>query len=150
MTSYCALKQAEGGFLNNLYPWTHWATLTLREGISAFAFDASLRRFFKSIARVCDDHIPFGYGVGHQLREVLHAHVLLVLPTNVTDPDLLVKTQWRGAHHLAGNTDIRVFDGDRGAAWYTVKHRSWDVNVACPRPPRCRRKRGCIEAPGPL
>jgi hypothetical protein len=144
------LAQAAGGFLHDLAPWTWWATLTFESDVSHAAAMRAFKRWLRELARdVARVHVAVAWGYGLQGRGVLHFHVLLApmaggLPLTAA----ACRRAWRRAHRLAGHARMTRCDPAGGAAWYLAKHAEWDANVACPRRPRCRRARGCVEAPG--
>ena len=145
------LWRETGQFLNDQGAWTWWATLTFKRRVSDVAAARAFRDWCRTIARETRRHVRVAFAWELQSRGVPAYHALLAIPED--EPwGFNAKTggaMWRSVHSSAGFTRIERFDPAKGAAWYEGGHENWDVNVACPRPSVCRRKKGCRWAPGP-
>jgi hypothetical protein len=148
------LLDATGAWIHGLDVWTTWATLTFRRAATRDAAYSTLFVWLRLLAKhVARDHVRVTWGFDYQVGGYPHFHVLLALPTQVTTMPGLheqLAVLWRRAGRSTGFSHFRRFDKDQGAAWYSTSHEEWDTNVACPRPPRCRRTRGCRFAPSSL
>lgn len=104
----------------------------------------------RTTAKHANEHVPFAFACGMQTNHRFHHHALLAVPTTATPIGVdWLDFCWRGADRVAHFSRIVRYDPSLGAVRYIAAHQGfWDVNVACPRPPRCRRH-NCVEAPGP-
>jgi hypothetical protein len=142
-------REATGEWLHK-FPWDLFCTPTFRDDevalpIAAERFELFVRRLARERVK---RHLWIAWFADLQRRGVPHFHVLL--GTLKGDPRRVELVDIDGLW-VWGDLRATPFDG-RGAAFYGARgHRLWDVNVACPRPPRCRRPgKGCVHAPGPL
>lgn len=145
-----SLRSETGRFIHNFGDWKWWATLTFRDYVSRGSAMRVFRSWLRTLAKlVYRHHLRVAWGFELQDREVWHIHLLLETP-GPTSPELEgphLQSVWRAISGICGISKIEPFDTTRGAGWYLSKGTDWDVNVACPRTPRCRRS-GCREAPG--
>jgi hypothetical protein len=142
-------RRAVGEWLQT-FPWDIFAHPTFRADdvalhVAAERFELFVRRLARE--RV-ERHVRISWFVDLQRRGVPHFHVLL--GTLEEDPRRVELADIDGLW-VWGGLNAAPFDG-RGATFYgATHHRFWDVNVGCPRPPKCRRPgKGCVHAPGPL
>ena len=150
MSTPNAVSEAAGRFVHDLAEWRWWATLTFRHDIGVDRADRAFRRWLRAIARdVVRDHVTVAWATGPQRFGRPHFHVLLAWRWDslVYDADL-GEQLWRWVDHNAGHARVERYDRDEGAAWYQAAHAEWDVNLVCPRSPRCRRNGPCLLAPG--
>ena len=141
------VRRATGEWVANLATWTWWVTLTFETPVSADYAERSLRQWGQGIARhVARAHVPIGY-TREWAGGSWHLHALLAIPDDAAVNPRLLDERWKQLNRATGFTDIDRVNGSLpGAAYYLVKTNGWDFNVACHRPPRCRRTR-CLEAP---
>jgi hypothetical protein len=132
------------------WPWTIFATLTLKEHRSHLSAQRLVVRWLRFAARkLYRAHVRYMLAHDTQERGVIHFHVLLVTPRLDASDLAALDTAWRRTSAAAGHARIDRVDGSAGALRYMVAtHAAWDTNVACNRRRSCRRK-GCTEAPGP-
>lgn len=154
-----ALKKEIATFLAKFAPWHWFVTLTFDGEPSETAAFSAFRQWARTAASdVLRTHVWIASGYGPQERGITHFHALLSLVARTDTPLATLDTHWRadtaGAaaaladHWRVGSFDAKPVYCAHGAAEYLAKHQSWDLNVACDRQPRCRRK-GCVIAPGP-
>jgi hypothetical protein len=145
-----SLQTAYGLFIRDLAPWDYWATLTFSEDVPLDSALAALKRWLRIVAKeMVNAHVPCAWAVETQKRGTWHLHILLAFPGSYHLFDIRRADRlWQALHPLAGFTDFDEYDEEKGAPFYMAKVSEPDFNIACPRHPRCRRKGGCVEAPG--
>lgn len=128
--------------------WTWWVTLTFRTPVTSETAVKLLRRWLRAVAiELAGAHVPVAWTLEWQSSGRPHFHVLLALVAEVSGDELLrLWTRIDRACCARKLARADAFDSSKGAALYMLKGSEWDVNVACPRPPRCRRSR-CVKAP---
>lgn len=146
-------RRAAAEFVRGLAPWTWWIAVTFTGHVSRNTAHRALRVWLSALARSHGEHLPVAWALEPSYINGWHAHVLLACG-GATITAREIEQAWKSAHTRAGIPWLRRYnarhgDPTRGAADYLVKGGEWDVNVACPRPPPCRRRAGCREAPGP-
>ena len=143
-----ALWRSVSHFLGGYAPWSWWVTLTFGDDVSEHAAARAFRDWCTALARrVVHDHVPVGWAWELQRRGLPAYHALIAVPVESRFSAALGDAYWKRTHRAAGVTRIERYVRGRGAPWYVAAHRYWDVNVACPRAPVCRRPgRGCVVA----
>jgi hypothetical protein len=140
-------EAAAGSFIHGIATWTTWATLTFGRPVSDSQADAALVRWLRAVAKqAAREHLRVVWGVEYQPGGYPHFHVLLAFPPTVAHAAVQhrrLAQLWRQSDKATGFSHFRRFDPDQGAAWYVAVHAEWDVQLVCPRRPRCRRKAGC-------
>jgi hypothetical protein len=144
------LQTAYGFFLGALAPWDYWVTLTFTEDVHETSALRALKKWMHVIAKeMVRAHVPFAWVMEPQQRGTWHFHVLLAFPDSFQDfHPRRADALWKALHPRAGFTKFDLYDPVQGATFYIAKTGEPDFNVACPRRPKCRRARGCVEAPG--
>lgn len=139
-----------GQWLDGLAPWSWWVTLTFKSEVSEASGLRALKKWFRVVAKkLVRAHVVIAWGYGKQSRGVMHFHCLLSPYQGANRFNAsLADLAWKRSHYAAGHTRIERFIPEGGAAKYLADHEAWDANVACPRPPGCRRAHGCVKAPG--
>ncbi len=139
------LRAAAAEFLQRFAPWTHFVTVTYREDRTPYALGLDVRSLVRELAGELREHVPVAFAWGHQRNGLLHGHLLLAWPPGAPwAPERRLRHGWwalSGSH-----VQCLPFDPRRPAGDYLAGHDGWEVNVACPRLPRCRRGPGCREA----
>ena len=145
-------------YLSHVAPWRHHVTLTHARDVADRKVLHAFRDWARWVARhLYRSHFRLGYVYAPQARDVLHMHVLVALH----EADRLAAAPEHEADRLAaawthGSATATPVTEPCGAAAYLLGHtnltaddirRGWDLNVACTRPPSCRR-RSCLLAPG--
>lgn len=142
------IQRAAGGFVEDFAPWTHYATLLFEDYVPRGRACGAFRRWISNVARRhAQAHVRFAYCIEAHRSGVWHLHALLALPRPV--PIEHLHGEWLLADQLSGFTHIRRYLPSGGAPGYLTKGPEWDVNIACDRARRCRRK-GCVVAGIPL
>ena len=145
---------AAGDWIHTLRPWGVFATLTFVLGVSQERADAALFRWSRMVARHRGEHVTVAFASDYQTSGFLHFHVLLAFELSTTcTPELLrlLDQLWKTATFDAGWTEVREFQPEKGAAYYTATHREVAVGIACPRRrAACRRPTGCCVTRAPL
>jgi hypothetical protein len=127
-------------------PWRVFASLTFRTVPSEREALAALRAWLRVVALHFETHVPYAYAAALDGSAGEHFHVLLDMGRPLSRRERRwLEAAWRIRHGFAR---VGAYKPDAGAEGYLLRHPTWDRNVACPRPPRCRRARGCVEAPG--
>jgi hypothetical protein len=140
------LREAGGTFIRDCAPWTVWGTVTYwRDKVSDGEVREDIKDFLRKLAKKYGTHVPFALGMEEQLRGVLHAHLLLVLPGIKEEEDAGRLCTWWGK----GRSEFKIYLPKKDAAYYLAGHSEWYVQTACPRYLPCRRAMGCKEALGP-
>ena len=137
---------AVGDFVRDLCEWCLWATLTFPVPTSIGRAHERFRKTCRALARGSGEHVWVAWGWEPQRRGVLHFHALFGLPVG---SQALLRAGDVRRHWGRGEKRVEEYEPERGAPYYLARHAEWDVNVACHRPPRCRRAHGCRVAPGP-
>ena len=153
MSGISNLADATGAFIEAFSDWRYFGTFTFRRTTSEHVGARQLRRMLRCTAMtVFDDHVAFAIGGGPHELGGWHYHVLFGpcensrgIPYSGTIARQ-IEYAWRSSGKLAGHSRVLKYDPMRGAAFYLAQHDEWDLNVACPRRPKCRRSR-CILAP---
>lgn len=132
-----AFASVAGGF-------THWTTLTFNEWVYAARAKHVTDRWLRRIAERAGQHYRYVYVIEQEGREAWHLHLLAAFPEGFDHR--LGHALWVGLDRRAGFTDIERFHRGGGAAFYVASKRSeFEVGIACPRRPCCRRAgKGCI------
>lgn len=153
-----AATQAAGRWIGQQAEWKWWATLTFKEPVSDGRATKALNLWLRKLAQAEDRHFMAAWSLETQVNGRPHFHVLLDHPLTTLDSggaSLFNETEvqeirpewfsvsWLCADPAAGNARVRKYDPSGGAAFYLVKDGEWDLRVACPRPPECRRRNGC-------
>jgi hypothetical protein len=143
---FVRLREEGGIFVRDYARWTVWGTVTYwRDKVSDGEVREDMKYFLRSLAKKYGTHIPFALGMEEQLRGVLHAHLLLVLPGIEKDEGAELLRAWWGQ----GRSEFKMYVPKENAAYYLAGHWEWYVQTACPRFLPCRRAMGCKEAIGP-
>jgi hypothetical protein len=140
------IKKATGDWLRDLYPWQVFSTLTFTGAVGAREAFEKFTWTAQSLAREGQPrHVALAWFGDYQARGAFHFHVLAAVidgERRSLEP-AEVERAWKW-----GDARAEPYAGG-GAPHYGIDHhRHWDVNVACPRPVACRRRRGCVYAPG--
>jgi hypothetical protein len=148
-------------------PWSHWFTGT--QALPVAATDmlderdrreargkpvpmalrvSAMKWFLREIAVTTGKHVPYVWTADPQEQSAIH--VLFAAPGMAPAAG---KSLWEAG--IRGRAKCDEYDPARvvaprwGAVGYMVRHGGKpDPNVACNRERRCRRKYGCLEAPG--
>ena len=147
-----ALAQATADFIRQRANWEFYVSLSYVNEVRAPLAARHFQRFLRSVAKRYGTHVDVAWGEEEQERGAYHHHALLAQrriesrfeTPKVTTHDL--DTLWRFTHSSTGHARVVRYKPWRGAAYYMARHQNWDINVACPRRPACRRTR-CIVAP---
>lgn len=148
------LRGEANRFLSEAAPWRHFATLTSAHDLSDSTILAAFRAWAQRLARAHSAHLSVGFVFAPQARGALHVHALLA-PAEPVEQEIIAPALV--AAWPLGSATARPIDAPVVAANYLLEHvdltdhdirRAWDLNVACPREPRCRRRRSCIRSPG--
>ena len=144
------VQRVTAEFIRDLAPWHWFATLTFRTEVTADAAHRAFRTWARGVASSAETHVTAAWAYeARDVRRVLHFHALLAPHENVNRIDVRsLSHAWQSYYDSGEATFSRVYSTE-GAADYLAKHPAWDVNVACPRRPECRRAAGCVKAPGP-
>ena len=127
--------------------WTMFATLTTKRRVPKDHFKRLLREFLRPLAIAEHEHVLYAAVVGRDSNHRVHGHLLL-RTTSATVRE--VEQLWHDTHADTGHAKVRLYDAAKGAVYYIADHDGeLEVNIACPRPNKCRRKRGCVLAPSP-
>jgi hypothetical protein len=139
------VQRAAGEFIAALAPWTWWCSLTFRGALSRDEAQATFKAWLRVVAREAHEHVWAAWAHGLQAEGRPHFHCLLAIRSDAFDESSATLAWW-GVDPRAGGTEIRRYRDDGGAAWYQTDphHDEWDVLLACPRRPRCRRAAGCL------
>jgi REP element-mobilizing transposase RayT len=132
-------------WLRDFRPWSHWYYMTFTRPFSRGDADNVVRTFVMTLARDLRVHVWAAWSVepdssGH------HIHGLLDIPPPHNLDDDALRAHGRRVCHSFGHSRFDRFDRTRGGPWYMVKSVEPDINVGCPRPPRCRRFGGCADS----
>jgi len=154
-------RQIAGEWIAAKAEWTWWATLTFRGSVGEAHAMKTLYGFLHGLAHEARRHFRAAWCMESQKRGALHFHALLDLPVTTIDHGAArlfgdpeeyefsptwLEYRWRNTNKAAGNARVQRYDSARAAAFYLVKGGQWDLRVACPRPPSCRRRLGCTFA----
>ena len=147
------LRRATVEWIAAAAPWRWFCTLTFAGFPSDDAAHDAFRRWARDLA--CDrSHVRIAWSYAPQYRGTLHYHALLAPDVQELVDPATVAT-WG-----AGRVDVQPVYDAQGAARYVTEHandldphdlrRAWDLNVACDRRRRCRRRgRGCVVLASP-
>lgn len=153
-----ALRQAAGRWIGQVAEWKWWATLTFKGPVSDGRAINALRRWLRNLAQAEDRHFVAAWSLEIQRNGRPHFHVLFDHPVTTVDSGAArlfgeaevheiqpewFSVSWLNSDPAAGNARVQKYDPSGGAAFYLVKDGEWDLRVACPRPPQCRRRSGC-------
>jgi len=128
--------------------WTHFADLTFTNDVPEGRAMEALRWWLRALAKHSHTHVPYVFALGYQGNRRLHFHVLLAVAAHVPISVRWLDRHWRLSDRVANFARVNVYDSTRDGVPYLANHNGhWDVNIACPRTPRCRRRNGCQEAP---
>ena len=143
---------AAADWIRDWAPWDTWATLTFERPASFEQCEADRRKFLRFVARdVARDHVRVFWAMGPQSNGRPHYHMLLAAPAGMHGSQRrALETGWSCTSSRTGFARVVQLTDPGNRAHYAVRrHAHWDITAACPRPPRCRRRRGCLQAPGP-
>jgi len=158
-------RQIAGEWIAAKAEWTWWSSLTFQAPVGEarakkilFAYHSELAR---ELAQDSGQHFRVAWCMEYQGRDVPHFHTLIDYPTTAIDLGAAslysepeehevsarwLECRWLSTDSAAGNVHVERYDPARGAAFYLVKGGRWDLCVACPRLPSCRRRVGCTFA----
>jgi hypothetical protein len=145
----------EAAFLRDVASWTWWVTLTFFRSVPRDRARVALRFWLRGVAREVGDHVKVAWVLEPTRVGVPHAHVLVAVPDGKSMGQNGAEALWRRSDPLAGFSRVvryapgRGCDPRFGAAGYLAEKQDWNVTVACPRRPPCRRKGGCLVLRGP-
>lgn len=141
------VRAAWADFTRGLAPWAWFVTLTFQRELPPEAASKVVQTWLRSVAMEINAHVRFAIASELKPHQAIHFHLLLAPFDGVRLTRSIVRRLWKRAHPSAGFMHFGQYDADRGAVHYVINHEHRDLNVACPRPPKCRRTR-CVEAPG--
>ncbi len=143
------LQRVTGDFIHGFAPWTAWATFTFRRDVSEALALTTLKTWSQQVANGL--HMPMAWAWEPQANGRPHFHVLIALQGEQLYPDetmerlcFRLRRAWHEQGDACGRSEAGVYDPRGGAAWYSAKHRDWDIDIVCPRPPVCRKRKGCV------
>jgi hypothetical protein len=158
-------RRIEGEWIAAMAEWTWWSSLTFQapvgEARAKKILFGYLRALAQDLAQESGQHFRAAWCMEYQGRDVPHFHTLIDYPTTEIDlgaarlygePEerevspAWLECRWLSTDWAAGNVHVERYDPARGAAFYLVKGGRWDLHVACPRLPSCRRRLGCTFA----
>ncbi|HEY1954365.1 MAG TPA: hypothetical protein VGH28_02110 [Polyangiaceae bacterium] len=149
-------RLAATDFLRELRAWTWWGTVTFRWQTQRDRARYELRAWLRRIAVDVDDHVSVAWVIEPTRLGADHAHVLLAIPATRSLRRERAEDLWKSGNARGGYIHMvryapgrRYGDPQFGAAGYLAAKTDWNVTVACPRHPPCRRKRGCVQLRGP-
>jgi hypothetical protein len=149
MIPHRAVRAAVAEMIQNHAEWDIWATFTFSDNVSPETASAILKRWARRVATRAATHFKLAYVRENQSGGCPHFHVLLSHPPEAFDAlrPRWLEENWRRSSPKAGFARVEYFDPERAAACaeYMAKDGEVEFQVACPREPRCRRKR-CVEA----
>lgn len=141
--------RAAGKFINELGTWQLFITLTFRFDISETKAHRLFHLFFKRVAKRFREHLDVAWCWGPQKNGRIHFHALV--KTRFDSKRVLRQRNFWGTR-WPGNCEFEPPRDQEKSSYYLAKreHLVWEFNVACPKPPPCKRKnRFCIVAPYP-
>lgn len=139
-------REAYAEHMRGFAPWSVFCTFTFKDHVpDRYAHDCFKLFCWKLARDLIKEHITIFFAWEPQLREVLHFHALMAI---LADDYRAIKPQLV-RNYWTGNAKVEKYDAKKKGERYIARHKYYDTNVACPRPPACRRRDGCIKAPGP-
>lgn len=120
------------------FDWTLFVTLTFERTLPRDAAMRCLREWVAALAKITGAHVLVAWGYEQQGDGMPHFHCLVAFEARNGATTETADLLWRH-----GFAHVRIYDPRRGAAWYLVKLLDWGFSTACPRRPKCRRRRGC-------
>lgn len=103
--------------------WAHWS---YRDEVTSDRVRRDFKRIGREIATTKKRKVMIVWGMGHQLRDVLHAHAFV--PATVEE----VREAMKRANLSGPGTKVEPYDPTRNATEYTIEHDSWDIYKAPP------------------
>lgn len=132
------------------FEWDSVWTLTFDKYVPRERARQATNRWFQTLAQdVVRVHFRVAWAVEQwRLGELFHVHLQLkLLGNDVVLDNVAAHRAWRDSDAAAGYTKpkryVRGVCDERSHEPYLGKAADWDVTIACPRPPRCRRAHGC-------
>lgn len=127
--------------------YRYWVTLTYGQLVAAAWVHKMFRIWSRRVAQdlLCGLHFGYVAVIEQEGREAWHLHALLATPEDL-DPKTAT-AKWQGLDSRAGFTKFDRYEAGGGAPFYVAsKPEQFIIDVACPRPPACRRPgKGCTE-----
>ncbi len=141
------LTRPTGDWIRTLFPWAVFATLTFRDEVHERQAFERFTWFAQRLARAGKPrHVALAWFGDFQARGAFHFHVLVA---SLDDRHGQIEPSETEEAWEWGDAKAERYQTGGAPHYGLRRHRLWDVNVACPRPAVCRRKRGCVYAPGP-
>ncbi len=143
------LTEIESNWIHDKYPWQIFAGFDFSKAVSGRVAFERFNGLCRELAQNrIHGHVAVSWFWGVQYWGAPYFHALFyALPHVRENMEALTIGDFDGLWPW-GTSKIEIFDDGR-AANYGERHKNFEINVACPRRPRCRRSKGCREAPGP-
>ena len=130
--------------------WSWFWTLTNHWFVPLRRVRRMVARWLREIARATNSHIYAAFVIERRrIGQPFDVHALIELDDGARLDVAFADRVWKRQSLASGFTRALRYDAARGsAADYMQKIAEIEVTIACPRPPRCRRRNGCVRLRG--
>lgn len=131
------LLRREYGLFLSRYHWQFYFTLTFKHPADIWYGQEAFKRMIRRLEQRAESRVPWFRAFEWGLLGRLHVHGLLASEGLLT-PSAITKA-WK-----VGQTDVQLYDPERGAAYYvtkTVSHPLEEYDISRCRPPAYVRPR---------
>lgn len=131
-------RQAAGQFIHTFGNWQIFITLTFNQDVSESWAHKRFHEYCRKVAKRFSEHIDIAWCWGPQASGRIHFHALL--KTRLDSLRTLSQRDFWGIK-WPGNIKFDPPRDQEKSSCYLARreHHVWEINVACPKPPPCKR-----------